>query len=365
MCVSPLTSLMIDQREKFTPRGISAEFVGGAQEDENCIKKVLQGKVQLVYISPESLLNNCSFRNMLLSPTYKTKLRALVIDEAHCVKTWGDDFRVTFAKLGDIRSLIPTGVNVLALTATATKETYQIVCQRLAMQNPTLIAVNPCKQNVFYKVLPEITTEDLSTHICEGVLKKHSKYPKTVVFVKDYVKCAQLYFAIRSKLGVHITDPPGYPHLTQFFVADMFTRVCTETKKEQIISLFSSTTSKLRILVATTAFGMGVDVPDIRTVIHWGVPSTEEQYVQETGRAGRDGLEATAVLYNDKCRKHVRKHMLEYVENSSACRRDYLKILSVIITLYQMEVNVLVVVNVVISVLDIVCVRIVNYSISD
>ena len=76
--MSPLTSLKIDQQEKFSLRGVSAEFVGEAQ-DENCINKVLQGKVQLVYISPESLLNNCSFRNMLLSPTYKIKLRALVM----------------------------------------------------------------------------------------------------------------------------------------------------------------------------------------------------------------------------------------------------------------------------------------------
>ena len=89
----------------------------------------------------------------------------------------------------------------------------------------------------------------------------------------------------------------------------MFTRVCTETKKEQIITLFSSTASKLRILVSTTTFGMGVDVPDICIVIHWGVPSMEEQYVQKTGRAGSQ--KATAILYNDKCRKHVTKCMLE------------------------------------------------------
>ena len=125
MCVSPLTSLMTDQQEKFSLRRISAEFVGEAQQYENCINKVLQGKVQLAYISPESLINNCSFCNTLVSPTYKTKLWALVINKAHCVKTWGDAFRLTFAKI----SVIPTGVNVLALTATATKETYQIVCQ--------------------------------------------------------------------------------------------------------------------------------------------------------------------------------------------------------------------------------------------
>ena len=92
--------------------------------DEDCVKAVLGGKVQLVYISPESLINNPCFRNMLLSSTYKSNLCALVIDEAYCVKTWGDQFRVAFAKIGDMRSLIPSRVNVLALTATVTNKAY-------------------------------------------------------------------------------------------------------------------------------------------------------------------------------------------------------------------------------------------------
>ena len=300
MCVSPLTSIVIDQRQKFTPKGLKVEFVGEAQTDESCIKAVLQGKIQLVYISPESLLNNRSFRNMLLSPTYKAKLCALVVDEAHCVRTWGDKFRVAFAKIGNIRSLLPTGVNVLALTATATKETYKIVCERLSTPEPALIAVSPCKSNIFYIVLPEIPVEELSKQICAGTIKERCCYPKTIVFTRDYGMCAQIFFAIRSKLGSDITDPPVCPLQTKFLVVDMFTRVCTEIKKEKLVSVFSSTSSKLRDIIATTAFGMGIDVPDIRAIIHWGLPSNEEEYVQETGRGGR------------------------YAENTSECRRQLL-----------------------------------------
>ena len=88
VCVSPLTSLMMDQRTKFSPKGIETEFVGEDQHDDDVVKRVIRGKVQLVFISPESLITNAQYRNMLLSKVYKENLVALVVDEAHCVKTW-------------------------------------------------------------------------------------------------------------------------------------------------------------------------------------------------------------------------------------------------------------------------------------
>ena len=145
-----------------------------------------------------------------------------------------------------------------------------------------------------------------------------------MIFVTNYKQCFQLFFTIRSRLGKYLTSPPGYLHLSEFLVVDMYTRVCTDTKKEKLISQFSSTSSKLRVLIATTAFGMGIDIPDIRQVIHWGIPSSEEQYVQETGRAGRDGKNATAIMYNSKCRKYVSKRMVEYADNKILCRRRLL-----------------------------------------
>lgn len=116
MCISPLTSLMMDQRSKFTP-----EFVVEAQTDHATERSVLRGEVQLVFITPERLL----------STKYKENLVPLVVDEAHCVKTWGDEFRRAFSKIGDLRSILPASINVMALTATPTVETFDIVSQLL------------------------------------------------------------------------------------------------------------------------------------------------------------------------------------------------------------------------------------------
>ena len=123
VCVSPLTSIMMDQQQKFSLRGIRAEFVGEAQTDASVIQRVLQGNLDLLYISPENILNNTRYRSMLLSQRYKENMSALVVDEAHCVKTWcvndvdvslfiynfiirGDNFRVAFSQIGDLRSIV-------------------------------------------------------------------------------------------------------------------------------------------------------------------------------------------------------------------------------------------------------------------
>ena len=107
----PLTALMMDQCKRFSDKGVVAKFVGEAMTDKNVIKEVLEGRVQLLYITTKSIILNRLYRNMLLSPVYTEKLAALVIDEAHCVKFWGDQFRQTLALIGDLRNLIPSNVN--------------------------------------------------------------------------------------------------------------------------------------------------------------------------------------------------------------------------------------------------------------
>ena len=130
---------MMDQVSNFQARGVKTDFIGDSQTDPSVRKKVLRGELELVYTTPESLINNCVYQEMLMSPVYKENLRGLVVDEAHCVKTWGDEFRTTFAEIGTLRSLVSSKVNVMALTATATTTTYHIVIERLSMVDTVLV----------------------------------------------------------------------------------------------------------------------------------------------------------------------------------------------------------------------------------
>ena len=107
--------------------------------------------------------------------------------------------------------------------------------------------------------------------------------------MRSYSDCSKIYMLLRGKLGPAFTEPPRCPNVTGYGIIDMFTRVLTEEKKEEVLQSFSVVGGILRLVIATTAFGMGIDCPDIRTIVHWGIPSTMEEYVQETGRCGVTG----------------------------------------------------------------------------
>ena len=150
------------------------------------------------------------------------------------------------------------------------------------------------------------------------------EFPKTVLFVRRYQDCSDIYAYLRYKLGGSITDPPGYPHIAEYRRVEIYRCILPTEKKEQILTTFSRTDSKLRLVIATTAFGLGVDCADIRQVIHWGLPNTVEEYVQESGRSGRDGRSAEAILYQGKVGLHCTKLMKDYALNCDSCRRNLL-----------------------------------------
>ncbi|SMN01270.1 ATP-dependent DNA helicase RecQ [uncultured Candidatus Thioglobus sp.] len=324
ICVSPLLSIMLDQQGKYKNDKFSVEFVGEAQTDRTVHKKVVNGEVQLLYISPESIIDNHKYRDMLLTPIYKQRLVALVVDEAHCIRTWGDKFRRAFSKLGDLRSIVPSGVNIMALTATATQQTFHVIKERLSMNRPVLVSTSPFRNNIAYVVVPKIDGDQFCATICTDLRIKRSSYPKTVIFVRSYTDCCTIYLGFRREMGKEILDPLGAPEMSQFLLVDVFTRVNTQEKKEQVMASFKVVESTLRIVIATTAFGMGVDCPNIHQIFHWGSPSVKEEYVQEVGRAGRDGEESVATIFSEKVGKHTSREMKEYLENSTVCRRRLL-----------------------------------------
>ena len=271
VCISPLLSLMVDQQSKFSPKGLSTEYVGESQRDLAVKHKILNGDVQLVYISPESLIMNKTYRSMLLTPQYQQNLVALVIDEAHCVKTWGDSFRKAFAEIGDLRSTIPSSVNVLALTATATKETFDVIVKRLSLENPTVVALPPFRNNISYSVQPKIDVHTLGEMLYQELKAKRTSFPKTILYVRTYTDCSNVYMVLKRKMGSEMTEPPGCPNVSGY---RLFNRALTEEKKEEVLSMFGRKDTTLRLVIATTAFSMGVDIQDIRRIVHWGMPSS-------------------------------------------------------------------------------------------
>lgn len=315
---------MMDQQAKYSPRGLKVEFVGEAQTNLSCKERVLNGEVQLVFITPENIIENKVYREMLLSSVYQENLVALAVDEAHCVKSWGDQFRRSFARIGNLRSLLPKGVNVLALTATATEETLAVVIKRLSMHNITVVAMPPCRDNICYILKSGFNIQDFTDEIVKEFLQRRINFPKTIVYVRSYKDCATLYQLLKSKMGLEFTEPVGYPNLSGYRMIEMYTRVLPPEKKDEVLHSFSAVEGKLRLIIATTAFGMGVDCQDVTRVIHWGAPSTVEEYIQETGRSGRNGKPATGVLYVKGGNKHITYAMKHYTENISVCRRKLL-----------------------------------------
>lgn len=125
-------------------------------------------------------------------------------------------------------------------------------------------------------------------------------------------------------MGADFTDPPSYHVATPYRLVDIFSRVSTVEKKDEILKSFCILEGKLLLLISTTAFGMGVDIPNIRRIIHWGLASSLEDYVQETGRAGRDGSASEAILYQGRGLRHASQQIKNYALNRTICRRKFL-----------------------------------------
>ena len=235
----------------------------------------------------------------------------------------GETFREVLLRIGDLRSIIPEFANVLGLTATATTNLRVEVQKLLGMKNPVVVSMSPCKPNIKYSVV-SFKSIDSSFHPLVESLRKQSKFPRTIIYCKRLEECADLYLFFREHLKEHFTDPPGSPDHPKFRRIDMFLSCTDAVVKDYILSSFTKE-SQLRIVIATAAFGMGVHCHDVRNVIHYGTCSDIESYVQETGRAGRDGMFSSAILITKNASKRsINSDMAEYISNNSTCRRDLL-----------------------------------------
>ena len=212
----------------------------------------------------------------------------------------------------------------MALTATAKKSLQEEVTTTLGMKAPKIVAASPSKPNITYIIKRYNSMEDAFLRLLKSLVEQRENFPRTIVYCQRLSECGHLYRYMRDALGREFTEPVGAPDLPQFRLVDMFHSSVDIEIKESILLNFCKP-SQLRIVISTVAFGMGIDCPDVRQIVHLGPPEDVESYIQETGRAGRDGGHAVAVLLIVRGIRmiNVDGNMRTYLE-SGTCRRDML-----------------------------------------
>ena len=285
--VSPLISLMQDQVTSLKTTGIQSAFLNSTQTwEEYCaaVKEIKAGQIKIVYVSPEGLATG-KIRELLSSP--ELKISCITIDEAHCVSQWGHDFRPDYLEISSVRHLFPDAV-MLALTATATEHVRQDICKNLGMKKPKIFISSFNRENIYLEVQPK-------RGAMETVINYIRKHPGDSGII--YCNSRKSVDEIAQTL-----DKKGYSALP--YHAGLSDEIRAKNQ-----DLFIK--DEVQIIVATIAFGMGINKPNVRYVINYDLPKSIEEYYQEIGRAGRDGLPSSALLLYSPGDIHKNKFFIE------------------------------------------------------
>ncbi|WP_118972558.1 RecQ family ATP-dependent DNA helicase [Taibaiella koreensis] len=272
LVVSPLVALMQDQVMQLDRRGIPAAFLhsGMAGRQMNTVlQQAAAGELKLLYVSPERL-QTAAFEEYC--DTFQLNL--IAVDEAHCIAQWGHDFRPAYRRIGTLRERFPS-VPVLALTASANEEVQLDIIRQLRLGTPAVFRQSVVRENLFYHIrYTENKPGDTETWL-------HKVTGSGILYCRSRKRCVETAIRLRQ----------------EGFDAGVYHAGMPREEREQAQRQWTASVQK--IMCATTAFGMGIDKPDVRTVVHYDAPEHIEAYYQEAGRAGRDGLKAHAVLLYD------------------------------------------------------------------
>ncbi|MES2410335.1 MAG: ATP-dependent DNA helicase RecQ [Bacteroidota bacterium] len=272
LVISPLIALMRDQVENLQKKGIKAiALTGGIHHDEiiDLLDNCQFGNYKFLYLSPERLQND-----WILERIKNLPINLISIDEAHCVSQWGHDFRPAYLKISQLKEYFPK-VPFLALTASATSRVKEDIIIQLKLDNPQIFSKSFYRANIAYMVFE---TED-KLHLLQQILQKNPQ--PSIIYVTNRKSCLET---------VHQLESHG-------FTATYYHGGLSSKEKEKHMKLWME--EKVQVIVATNAFGMGIDKANVKTIIHLHLPQNLENYYQESGRAGRDGEKAFAVLLNN------------------------------------------------------------------
>ncbi len=322
LVVSPLIALMRDQvfalieRTTFAQMGVA--FLNSSQdpsEQRDVLSLLRAGKLKLLYVAPERLRSNA-----FLETLREIKIERLVVDEAHCISEWGHDFRPDYLAIGSVLQLLGRPP-VMAVTATATTRVQESIAANLSMRDPQIIVGGFNRPNLHFSVVRCKNDLERSNKLSAALPKLLAKGGSGLIYASTRKQCesvAELAAQALAPLGIRV----GSYHAGM----DQGLR---STMQSAWIS------GQVPLLVATNAFGMGVDKPDVRFVIHWGFPESPESYYQEAGRAGRDGKRARVVVL--ACPVADRKLREFFIDNDSTTFEDLSEVVARVGRLSQHE----------------------------
>ena len=289
LVISPLISLMKDQVDGLKANGINAEYINSSlsREETIDIKKRIQGKeVKLLYIAPERLASEdfIIFLNTL-------KVSLIAIDEAHCISEWGHDFRPEYRNLKSLRAIFPESP-IMALTATATEKVRVDILKQLSLRYPKIFISSFNRKNLNLIVL-----------------EKKKAMERIIKMLNEYKEESAIIYCFSRKDSENIAEKLRYKG---FNALPYHAGLDNETKKHNQ-DLFIK--DKVNIIVATIAFGMGINKPNVRLIVHHTFPKTLEGYYQEIGRAGRDGISSDCILFYSRGDKRKHEFFIDKIED--------------------------------------------------